>query len=81
VAAELGAATDQRPIGRSRSALRSTALEHSPLAADENGAQGHPQPTCWGGGEQMKARYYRIFGSLTVLSAVTAVLAAPKKWG
>jgi hypothetical protein len=29
----------------------------------------------------MKARYYRIFGSLTVLSALTAILAAPKKWG
>jgi len=29
----------------------------------------------------MKARYYRIFGSLTVLSVLTAILAAPKKWG
>jgi hypothetical protein len=29
----------------------------------------------------MKARTYRIFGSLTVLSVLTAILAAPKKWG
>jgi hypothetical protein len=29
----------------------------------------------------MKARYYRICGSLTVLSALTVILAAPKKWG
>jgi hypothetical protein len=29
----------------------------------------------------MKARYYRIFGSLTALSVLAAILAAPKKWG
>jgi hypothetical protein len=29
----------------------------------------------------MKARYYRIFGSLTVLTMLSAILAAPKKWG
>jgi hypothetical protein len=29
----------------------------------------------------MKARYYRIFGSVTVLSVLSAILAAPKKWG
>jgi hypothetical protein len=29
----------------------------------------------------MKARYYRIFGSVTVVSVLSAILAAPKKWG
>jgi hypothetical protein len=29
----------------------------------------------------MKVRYYRILGSLTVLSMLSAILAAPKKWG
>jgi hypothetical protein len=29
----------------------------------------------------MKARTYRIFGSLTALSVLAAILAAPKKWG
>jgi hypothetical protein len=29
----------------------------------------------------MKARYYRILGSLSVLSMLSAILAAPKKWG
>jgi hypothetical protein len=29
----------------------------------------------------MKARYYRMLGSLTVLSMLSAILAAPKKWG
>ena len=29
----------------------------------------------------MKARYYRILGSVTVVSVLSASLAAPKKWG
>jgi hypothetical protein len=29
----------------------------------------------------MKVRYYRIIGSLSVLSMLSAILAAPKKWG
>jgi hypothetical protein len=29
----------------------------------------------------VKTRYYRIFGSLTALSVLAAILAAPKKWG
>jgi hypothetical protein len=29
----------------------------------------------------MKARYYRIVGSAAVMTALIAVLAAPKKWG
>jgi hypothetical protein len=29
----------------------------------------------------VKAYYYRIVGSLAVLSALAAILAAPKKWG
>jgi hypothetical protein len=29
----------------------------------------------------MKARTYRIFGSLTALTVLAAILAAPKKWG
>jgi hypothetical protein len=29
----------------------------------------------------MKVRYYRILGSLSVLSMLSAILAAPKKWG
>jgi hypothetical protein len=29
----------------------------------------------------MKARTYRIFSSLTVLSVLAAIIAAPKKWG
>lgn len=29
----------------------------------------------------MKIRYYRILGSAAVITALTAVLAAPKKWG
>jgi hypothetical protein len=33
------------------------------------------------GGETVKTRYYRIFGSLTALSVLSAILAAPKKWG
>ena len=29
----------------------------------------------------MKARTYRVFGSVTALTVLSAVLAAPKKWG
>jgi hypothetical protein len=29
----------------------------------------------------MKARTYRIFSSLTALTVLAAILAAPKKWG
>lgn len=29
----------------------------------------------------MKTRYYRTMSSLTVLSILSAILAAPKKWG
>jgi len=29
----------------------------------------------------MKARYQRLFSSLTALSVLAAILAAPKKWG
>ena len=29
----------------------------------------------------MKARTYRMFGSVTALTVHSAVLAAPKKWG
>jgi hypothetical protein len=29
----------------------------------------------------MKARYYRIVSSAAVMTALVAVLAAPKKWG
>jgi hypothetical protein len=29
----------------------------------------------------MKTRYYRILGSVTVVSVLSAILAAPKKWG
>jgi hypothetical protein len=28
----------------------------------------------------MKARYYRIVGSAAVMTALIAILAAPKKW-
>jgi hypothetical protein len=28
----------------------------------------------------MKTRYYRILGSSAVIMALTAILAAPKKW-
>jgi hypothetical protein len=31
--------------------------------------------------ETMKTRYYRIIGSVTALSVLAAILAAPKKWG
>jgi hypothetical protein len=29
----------------------------------------------------MKARYYRIVGSAAVVTALIAIVAAPKKWG
>jgi hypothetical protein len=29
----------------------------------------------------MKARYYRIVGSAAAVTALIAILAAPKKWG
>jgi hypothetical protein len=29
----------------------------------------------------MKARYYRMVGSAAVVTALIAILAAPKKWG
>jgi hypothetical protein len=29
----------------------------------------------------MKARYYRVMGSVSVVSVLVAVLGAPKKWG
>jgi hypothetical protein len=43
--------------------------------------RGTPKPRLLGKEVTMKARYYRIFGSLTALSVLTAILAAPKKWG
>jgi hypothetical protein len=60
------------------SAFRPLGLEHSAAAADhelDRGTIPHEKEMT------MKARTYRIFGSLTALSVLAAILAAPKKWG
>ena len=48
---------------------------------DQVGDEGHTCPTKPKGEVTMKARYYRIVGSAAVMTALTAILAAPKKWG
>jgi hypothetical protein len=60
------------------SAFRPLGLEHSAAAADHELDRGTPhEPE----GGDMKTRYYRIIGSVTALSVLAAILAAPKKWG
>lgn len=49
--------------------------------ADGCRAQGHPDLERPKEVTPVKTRYYRIFGSLTALSVLAAILAAPKKWG
>jgi hypothetical protein len=61
------------------SAFRPLGLEHSVAAADHDLDRG-TNPTNLKE-ETMKTRYYRIVGSLTALSVLAAILAAPKKWG
>ena len=63
------------------SAFRPLQLEPPPQAADECRAQGHPDLERPKEVTPVKTRSYRIFGSLTALSVLAAILAAPKKWG
>jgi hypothetical protein len=63
------------------SAFRPPGLESAFARVDECMYRGQSVPATATNEVTMKARSYRIFGSLTVLSVLTAILAAPKKWG